>query len=83
MTRARSAAGLSQAALAERMGTMQSAIARPEGRRVSPSVKTLRRYGVGKQVRVEFVLGGRWCAMNAHPTDDRGDRMNRASWRDR
>ena len=57
MIRARSEAGLSQAALAERMGTTQSAIARLEGGRVSPSVETLRRYGVavGKRLRVEFV----------------------------
>ena len=40
------------------MGTTQSAIARLEGGRVSPSVETLRRCGVGKQLRVEFVFGG-------------------------
>jgi transcriptional regulator with XRE-family HTH domain len=57
MIRARSEAGLSQAALAERMGTTQSAIARLEGGRVSPSVETLRRYGVavGKRLKVAFV----------------------------
>ena len=57
MIRARSAAGLTQEALAERMGTTQSAIARMEGGRVSPSVDTLRRYAaaVGKTLRVEFV----------------------------
>ena len=39
------------------MGTTQSAIARLEGGRVSPSVETLRRYavGVGKRLRVAFV----------------------------
>ena len=57
MIRARSEAGLTQEALAERMGTTQSAIARLEGGRVSPSVETLHRYaaGVGKRLRVEFV----------------------------
>ena len=59
MVRARSEVGLTQEALAERMGTTQSAIARLEGGRLSPSVETLRRYaaGVGKKLRVEFVWG--------------------------
>lgn len=54
---ARTEAGLTQEALAERMGTTQSAIARLEGGRVSPSVETLRRYAkaVGKRLRVEMV----------------------------
>ena len=41
----------------ETIGTTQSAIARLEGGRVSPSVETLRRYGVGvgKRLRVQFV----------------------------
>ncbi|MES2434402.1 MAG: helix-turn-helix transcriptional regulator [Pseudomonadota bacterium] len=57
MISARAAAGLTQEALAERMGTTQSAIARLEGGRVSPSVETLRRYAkaVGKRLRVEMV----------------------------
>ena len=57
MIRARSEAGLTQEALAERMDTTQSAIASLEGGRVSPSVETQRRYAVavGKTVRVEFV----------------------------
>lgn len=51
------AAGLTQEALAERMGTTQPAIARLEGGRVSPSVEALRKYAkaVGKRLRVEMV----------------------------
>jgi len=41
---ARARAGLSQAELAQRMGTTQSAIARLEGGKVMPSLATLRRY---------------------------------------
>jgi len=41
---ARARAGLSQAQLAQRMGTTQSAIARLEGGKVMPSLVTLRRY---------------------------------------
>jgi predicted transcriptional regulator len=57
MIRARSEAGLTQEALAARMGTTQSAIARLEGGGVSPTVDTLRRYAaaVGKRLRVEMV----------------------------
>ena len=57
MITARAAAGLTQEALAERMGTTQSAVARLEGGRVSPTVETLRRYAkaVGKRLRVEMV----------------------------
>ena len=57
MIRARAEAGLTQEALAERMGTTQSAVARLEGGRVSPTVETLRRYAkaVGKRLKVEMV----------------------------
>ncbi len=57
MLRARAAAGLTQEALAERLGTTQSAIARLESGRVSPSVETLRKYAAatGKRLRVEMV----------------------------
>ncbi len=41
---ARVRAGLTQAELAERMGTTQSAVARIEGGKRLPSVKTLLRY---------------------------------------
>lgn len=45
------------AACAERMGITQSAVARLEGGRVSPTVETLRKYAkaVGKRLRVEMV----------------------------
>jgi len=44
LVRARSRAGLSQAELAARMGTSQSAIARLESGQTLPSTKTLLRY---------------------------------------
>jgi transcriptional regulator with XRE-family HTH domain len=43
MIEARVRAGLTQTQLAQRMGTTQSAIARLEGGRSSPSIATLRR----------------------------------------
>jgi DNA-binding XRE family transcriptional regulator len=57
LLRARVAAGLTQAELAARAGTTQSAIARLESGRVSPTVDTLRRYAraVGKQLRIQMV----------------------------
>ena len=44
LVRARAAANLTQAEVARRLGTTQSAIARLEGGGVSPSFATLRRY---------------------------------------
>ena len=41
---ARTRAGLSQAQVAERMGTSQSTVARLESRRTLPSLRTLDRY---------------------------------------
>ena len=51
MLGARIAAGLTQAEVAARAGTTQSAIARLEGGSVSPTVETLRKYAkaVGKR----------------------------------
>ena len=57
MLKARIAAGLTQAEVAARAGTTQSAIARLEGGSVSPTVETLRKYAkaVGKRLKVQMV----------------------------
>ena len=57
LVRARTAAKLTQAELAKRLGTTQSAVARLEGGRVSPSFATLRRYAeaTGTRLTVELV----------------------------
>lgn len=57
MIRARLSANLTQAEVAERMGTSQSAIARLESWCVSPSFATLRRFAeaTGTSVKVEFL----------------------------
>ena len=54
LIRARMAAKLTQAEVAKRLGTTQSAIARLEGGRISPSVATLQRYAdaTGAQLTV-------------------------------
>ena len=54
MVRARAAARLTQAELAARIGTTLSAIARLEGGRLSPSVRTLRRYAEATGMRLTF-----------------------------
>lgn len=53
---ARARAGLTQAQLAERMGTRQAAIARLESGRIQPSLKTLRRYARATGTRLTFSL---------------------------
>jgi len=57
MIRVRMEAKLTQSELAIKIGTTQSAIARLEGGKVSPSVSTLRRYAeaTGHQLKVSFV----------------------------
>jgi len=57
LVRARAAAKLTQAELARRLGTTQSAVARLEGGRVSPSIGTLRRYAeaTGTRLTVDLV----------------------------
>ena len=56
LVRARAAAKLTQAELAQRLGTTQSAIARLEGGRVSPSFTTLRRYAEATGTRLTVGL---------------------------
>ena len=55
--RARAHAGLSQAQLAERMGTSQPYIARLESGRTLPNLRTLQRVGeaTGTRLRVDLV----------------------------
>ena len=56
LVRARLAAKLTQAELARRLGTTQSAVARLEGGRVSPSFATLRRYAAATGTRLTVGL---------------------------
>ena len=56
LVRARVAAKMTQAQLAERLGTTQSAVARLEGGRVSPSFSTLRRYAEATGTRLTVGL---------------------------
>ena len=56
LIRARLRAGLSQAELAERMGTSQSAIARLESGQTLPSTKTLLRFAEATGSKVELRL---------------------------
>ena len=57
LVRARTEANLTQGQLAKRLGTTQSAVARMEGGRVSPSIATIRRYAraTGKRLEIELV----------------------------
>ena len=56
LVRARAGAKLTQAELALRLGTTQSAVARLEGGRVSPSFRTLRRYAEATGTRLTVGL---------------------------
>ena len=56
LLRARLRAGLSQAELATRMGTSQSAIARLESGQTLPSTKTLLRFAKATESRVQVRL---------------------------
>ena len=53
---ARAHADLSQAEVAERMGTSQSAIARLESGRSRPSTRTLRKFAEATGMKLRFVL---------------------------
>lgn len=53
---ARTHADLSQAELAERMGTSQSAIARLESGRVKPSTRTLEKLAAATGMKLRIVL---------------------------
>jgi len=53
---ARAKAGLTQAEVAERMGTTQSVIARMEGGKTMPSIKTLFRYAKATGTKPEIHL---------------------------
>jgi len=57
LVRARTNAKLSQAELAAKIGTTQSAIARLEGGGVSPSLSTLKRYAqaTGSRLQIDLV----------------------------
>ncbi len=59
LVHARTRANLTQAELAQKIGTTQSAIARLEGGRVSPSLATLRRYAEATGARLEISLVSR------------------------
>ena len=56
LVNARTKANLSQAEVARRVGTTQSAIARLEGGGVTPSISTLRRYAEATGMRLEINL---------------------------
>lgn len=56
MIRARTAAKLTQAELAKKLGTTQSAIARLEGGRTSPSIATLKRYAEATGAKLQVGL---------------------------
>ena len=57
LMQARTKAKLTQAELAQRLGTIRSTIARLEGGRVSPSFTTLHRYAeaTGTRLTISFV----------------------------
>lgn len=56
LVEARAQAGLSQAEVAERMGTTQSVVARLEGGTTSPTWRTLNRYAEATGTRLRVTL---------------------------
>ena len=77
--RARAEAGLTQAQVAERVGTTQSAIARLESgaRRHSPSIATLQKYAkaLGYRVEVKFVKERGRTSASTRTRRDRSSRL--------
>jgi transcriptional regulator with XRE-family HTH domain len=77
--RARTEAGLSQAQVAERVGTTQSAIARLESgaRKHSPSIATLQKYAkaLGYRVEVKFVKERGLTRASTRARRDRSSRL--------
>jgi len=77
--RARAEAGLTQAQLAERVGTTQSAIARLESGalRHSPSIATLQKYAkaLGYRVEVKFVKDRGLTSASTRTRRARGSRL--------
>lgn len=64
---ARTRAGLTQADVAQRMGTTQSAIARLEGGRATPSLRSVQRYAHAIGCRAAVRLESSRSAPRAHP----------------
>jgi len=56
IARARARSRLTQAQIAERMGTTQSVVARLESGRVKPSLRTLERYAAATGSRLTITL---------------------------
>jgi transcriptional regulator with XRE-family HTH domain len=77
--KARAEAGLTQAQLAERVGTTQSAIARLESGALkhSPSIATLQKYAkaLGYRVEVKFVKERGRTSPSARTRRERGSRL--------
>jgi len=77
--RARAEAGLTQAQLAERVGTTQSAIARLESGALkhSPSIATLQKYAkaLGYRVEVKFVKDRGLTSASTRTRRARGSRL--------
>ena len=77
--RARAEAGLTQAQLAERVGTTQSAIARLESGALkhSPSIATLQKYAkaLGYRVEVKFVKDRGRTSASTRTRRERGSRI--------
>ncbi len=56
LVKARSQAGLTQKQLAKRMKTTQSAVARLEGGRANPSVRTLEKFAQATGTRLKIIF---------------------------